>query len=233
MADAAPLLLLPGLICDARIWRPQLDAFAGRAPVAVPGYGDADTLGAMAAHVLALAPPVFALVGHSMGARVALEVFRLAPERVERIALLDTGVHPPGPGEAEKRRALHDLGRREGMGALVDAWLPPMVHPDRRDEAVLIDPLRAMCVEAGLDAYSRQIEALIARPDQRPLLGLIRCPALVATGRQDDWSPPEQHRAIAAALPDADLVIFEDCGHMSPAERPDAVNAALGDWLAR
>lgn len=229
---AAPLLLLPGLICDARIWEAQLAVFADEAPV-VADYGEAASLPAMAEAALALAPPTFALVGHSMGARIALEVFRLAPERVERLALLDTGVHMPGPGEAEKRRALRDLGRREGMTALVDAWLPPMVHPDRRGDPALMGPLRQMCVEAGVEAYARQIEALIARPDPRPLLPTIACPTLVATGRQDEWSPPEQHEAIADAIPDAELIIFEHCGHMAPAEAPEAVNAALREWVDR
>lgn len=188
---------------------------------------------AMAERALELAPPRFSLVGHSMGARVALEVFRLASDRVERIALLDTGVHPTRPGEAEKRYALLDLGRRAGMAALVDEWLPPMVHSDRLGDPALMERLRAMCLDAGVDTYATQIEALLGRPDPRPLLPTIRCPALVATGREDGWSPPEQHEEIAAAIPGAELVVFEHCGHMSPAEAPDAVNAALRRWLER
>lgn len=199
----------------------------------MPGYGEAASLVAMARRALEEAPPRFSLVGHSMGGRVALEVYRFAPERVERIALLDTGVHPTAPGEASKRRALADLGRQEGMAALVDAWLPPMVHPARREEETLMEALRLMCIEAGLETYERQIDALIARPDPTSMLSSITCPALVATGRQDEWSPPEQHEEIAAAIADATLTIFEDCGHMSPAEAPEALNAALEEWLAR
>lgn len=230
---AAPPLLLPGLMCSDVIWAPQVAALAGHAPVAVPGYGDARSFEEMARRALAMAPERFSLAGHSMGARIALEVFRQAPERVERIALFDTGVHPVQPGEAEKRHALRDLGRREGIGALVDAWLPPMVHPDRHGDEELMGRLRAMCVEGGIARYEAQIAALLARPDPRPLLPEIRCPALIAAGREDLWSPPVQHEEIAAAMPDAELAIFEHCGHMAPVEAPDAVTAALRAWLAR
>ncbi|MGE5723023.1 MAG: alpha/beta fold hydrolase [Sphingomonadales bacterium] len=230
---AAPLLLLPGLMCDERIWAPQLREFAAQGAIAVPGYGDARSLVEMARRALAQAPAHFSLVGHSMGARVALEVFRLAPERVERLALLDTGIHLPKPNEAEKRYALRALGVREGIGRLVDEWLPPMVHPARRSDPALMEPLRAMAIAGGVERYEAQIEALLGRPDVLPLLGTIRCPTLVGVGRQDGWSPVEQHEAIAAMIPGAELAIFEDCGHMSPVEAPRQVNAALARWLGR
>lgn len=230
---AAPPLLLPGLMCDDTIWEPQMRAFADLGPVAVPGYGAARSLAEMAACALALAPPTFSLVGHSMGARVALEVFRAAPARVERLALLDTGVHPLQPGEREKRFALLDLGRAEGIERLVDQWLPPMVHPDRRGDTRLMAPLHLMSRAGGLERVEAQITALIERPEVETLLGSIRCPTLVGVGRQDQWSPIEQHEQIAAAIPGAELVIFEDCGHMAPVEAPDQVNQALRRWLER
>ena len=189
MSRAAPPLFLPGLLCDQRIWAPQLHALANHDPVAVSGYGDASSLIAMAEHAMSLAPPTFSLVGHSMGARVALEVFRLAPDRVERLALLDTGIHPLAPGEREKRLALLELGRREGMARLVDAWLPPMVHPDRRADRAFLAPLEAMSAGFGTAGFEAQITALITRPDPIPLLPTIRCPTLIGVGRQDEWSP--------------------------------------------
>jgi pimeloyl-ACP methyl ester carboxylesterase len=232
-ANPAPLLLLPGLLCDERIWAPQVAALAEHAPVAVPGYPGARTIRAMAERALERAPPAFSLAGHSMGARVALEIAAIAPERVERLALLDTGVHPPSETEAAKRRALLELGRRDGIDALVDAWLPPMVHPDRRGDAGFMAPLRAMAAAGGVDLYSDQIAALLARPDPRPLLPRLACPVLVGAGREDEWSPPEQNRAIAAAIPNAEFVLFDHCGHMAPVEAPDQVNAALRRWLQR
>jgi pimeloyl-ACP methyl ester carboxylesterase len=225
------LLMLPGLICDSRIFAGQLGAFARAAPAA--DYGDADDLGEMAARVLADAPPRFALLGHSMGARVALEVLRQAPERVTRLALVSTGVHLPSPGEAPKRHALRDIGRAQGMAALVDAWLPPMVAPLRRDDAAFMAPLRTMCIEAGLARFEAQIAALLGRREVESLLPHIACPVLVAVGREDGWSPPDQHEAIATLIPGARLVVVEGAGHMLPVEAPEALNQALADWLSR
>lgn len=228
---APPVYLLPGLICNATIWEPVAEALAGRGVVCIDGYGEARSLGRMAEQVLAAAPARLAVAGHSMGGRVALEMFRLAPERIARLALLDTGVHPREPGEREKRMALVRLGRESGMEALVDAWLPPMVRPDRREEEGLMAPLKAMCCEAGMARFEAQVEALLERPDATPLLGRIDCPALVATGRFDGWSPVAQHEKIAARIPGARLVIFEEAGHMAPFETPAAVAAALQAWL--
>ena len=231
MSEPAPLLLLPGLICDDRLWAAQVEALADHDPVAVPGYPGARSLAAMAEQSLALAPPTFSLAGHSMGGRVALEILRMAPERVERLALLDTGVHPPSEGEAAKRRALLEVARTQGIEAMVDLWLPPMVHPDRRVDAAFMAPLRAMAAAGGAERYADQIAAMIDRPDPLPLLPLIHCPTLIGVGRQDEWSPVAQNREIAAAIKSADFAIFEDCGHMAPVEAPDQVSAALRRWL--
>jgi pimeloyl-ACP methyl ester carboxylesterase len=223
------LVLLPGLMCDDRIFHNQTAAFADT--IAVPGYDLDDDLRSMALRVLDLAPPCFALLGHSMGARVALEIVRAAPDRVERLVLVSTGVHGVRPGEADKRYALRDIGRDKGMAALVDAWLPPMVAPANRADEALMESLGAMCVDAGLDVYEAQIAALLARPELNSLLPTIACPTLVATGSQDIWSPPEQHRMIAAAIPNATLCVIEGAGHMLPAEKPAALNRAIAQWL--
>jgi pimeloyl-ACP methyl ester carboxylesterase len=227
-ARSLALLMLPGLICDSRIFAAQAAAFSQTWPV--PDYGDAATLQDMARRVLDAAPPRFALLGHSMGARVALEIVRSAPERVERLALVSTGIHLPAKGEAAKRYALRDLGRARGMAALVDAWLPPMIAPSRPRDG-LYERLHAMCVEAGLARFEAQISALLARPEVEHLLATIACPTLIAVGREDRWSPPVQHEAIAALMPDARLVVVEGAGHMLPAEDPDALNAAIAQWL--
>ncbi len=227
-----PLLLLPGLLCDARIWSAQVAGLPDRTVVAVDGYGMADTVEAMATRALETAPPSFVAVGHSMGARVALEIVRNVPERVAALALIDTGVHLPRPGEAASRHALLALGRAEGIDALLDRWLPPMVLDSRRDDPVLMEPLRAMCRAGGVDLYAAQINALLGRPEVESLLPAIRCPTFIGVGRQDVWSPVAQHEAMAKAIPDCQLAIFDDCGHMSPAEAPDQLNTSLGRWLA-
>lgn len=230
-AATAPLLFLPGLLCDRTVWEPQISHFAALGSV-VPDYGLCSSLQDMARIALEAAPPVFALVGHSMGARVAVEILRIAPERVARLALLDTGVHPPQPGEAEKRHALLDLARREGMGSMVDVWLPPMVHPDRHQDAALITLLHKMATAMGADVFEAQITALLNRPDAEAMLSRIRVPTLVGVGREDGWSPPDQHQAMASKIPGAVLAVFENCGHMAPVEAPDQVNVALEAWMA-
>ena len=230
MSSPAPLVCLPGLLCDARIFAGQRARFADL--LAIDGFGERRSLPEMAAYALSLAPSRMSLLGHSMGARVALEMVRQAPERIERLALVSTGTHPPRPGEAEKRHALRDLGRRDGAAALVDAWLPPMIAPANRRPA-LVEPLRKMCIDAGTEVFAAQIEALLGRPSVDTLLPTIAYPTLVAVGGEDVWSPPDQHRAIAAAVPGARLAIIEGAGHMLPAEAPEDLNDAIAAWLAQ
>ncbi len=223
------LALLPGLMCDSRLFAAQ----RSEGVVIVDGfYGGADSLEGMADYALARLPDRFALVGHSMGARVALEVYRKAPERVERIALANTGVHPVQPGEREKRYRLRDIGREQGMESLVDTWLPPMLGPDVGPESELRERLRAMCLDAGLAIFEAQIEALLSRPEVDDVLARIDCPALSVTGEADAWSPPDQHARIAQAIAGCELRIVPSAGHMLPAEKPQAFNSALGEWLA-
>lgn len=224
------LLFLPGLICDARIYAPQLAAFPESR--AVDGYGEVDTLEAMARTVLEQAPESFDLFGHSMGGRVALEVFRLAPNRVRRLALASTGVHEIGEGEPAKRRALQQVGHDQGFEALVDTWLPPMVAEANRSKPIYAE-MREMCLDAGQPVFDAQINAQLTRPEQESLLTEIRCPTLVMTGELDSWSGPAQHEAIAARIADSSLVIVPGAGHMLPREAPEAVNQAIAAWLAQ
>lgn len=230
--SATPLLLLPGLICDARIWAAQANALRGSRRVhAIDSYGDADSIGAMADVVLASAPPRFALAGHSMGGRVAMEIYRRAPERVERLALVSTGTHPPKPGEAEGRFKLLALGVEQGMDALIDAWLPPMVWSENLLMPGLMETLGQMCADMGLDTFERQMRALLARPEVESLLPTITVPTLVAVGAHDQWATVAQHDGIAAAIPGARLQVVAGAGHMMPAERPEAMTDALETWL--
>lgn len=230
--ERVPLLLLPGLWCDHTVWQPQLSAFAAHAPI-VAHYPDARDFTDMAYRALDVAPDRFALVGHSMGARVALEIMRVAPERVDRLALLDTGIHAVRPGEAEKRYAQRDLGLTNGVDALIEAWLPPMLLEAHRNVPAIYDPLRDMCRRGGVEMYAAHIEALLARPETDSVLRSIRVPTLVGVGRQDQWSPVSQHAEIVAAIAGSELTIFEDSGHMATVEAPEAVNAALSRWLTQ
>lgn len=225
------LVFLPGLACDARIYAPQVAAF--RDSFAVDGYGLANTLQDMARIALDQAPESFDLFGHSMGGRVALEVYRMAPDRVRRLALVSTGIHSLREGEPAKRRALQQVGWDNGFEALIDQWLPPMVAEANRSDPSIYGPLHEMNVEAGQDVFDAQINALVSRPDVHDLLPHIACPTLVMTGELDSWAPPAQHEEIAAAIPNSELVIVPGAGHMIQLEAPEAVNAAITDWLER
>jgi pimeloyl-ACP methyl ester carboxylesterase len=166
-----------------------------------------------------------------MGGRVALEVFRLAPDRVRRLALVSTGIHPLGKDEPAKREALKAVGHDNGFAALVDTWLPPMVAESNRADPAIYPPLRAMSLSTGQQVFDAQINALVTRPVVDDLLGQITCPAMVMTGELDVWAPPAQHEAIAAAIPNSQLVIVPGAGHMVQFEAPEAVNEAINRWL--
>ena len=230
---ATPLVLLPGLLCDSSIWAAQEAALARNCSVypVTHFYGHA-TLAGMAHAVLQTAPPRFALAGHSMGGRVALQIMAQAPQRVERLALFDTGVVPAAPDEPARRQELIDLARENGMAALAARWLPMIVHAKRLCDADFIAALTQMICRATPEVYADQVNALLTRPDFRPLLPKIACPTLVACGRQDVWSPPAQHEEIAAGIAGARLAIVEDSGHMATVEAPDPVTRLLRDWLA-
>ncbi|MBG6120379.1 MULTISPECIES: alpha/beta fold hydrolase [unclassified Sphingobium] len=230
-SKAAPLIILPGLMCDSRMFAELLSAFP-EAQVIDGFYAGCDRIEAMANYVLARMPARVSLLGHSMGARIALEVMRKAPDRVERLALVDTGVHGPKPGERDARYALRDLGREQGMAALVANWLPPMMGFAGLRNEPLMDSLYAMAVSAGLATFEAQIEALLNRPSVDAQLPTIACPTVAMVGRQDQWSPVAQHEAIVAAIPGAQLRIVEGAGHMMPAEAPQVFNQLVGEWLA-
>jgi pimeloyl-ACP methyl ester carboxylesterase len=222
------LFLLPGLLCDAQSWAPQIDAFGESANVVVPDFRYVRSITSMAQLVVDAAPERFSLAGHSMGGRVAIEVFRMVPQKVERLALLDTGIHPPKPAEQSKRQELIDLARAQGMEALAARWLPPMLHPNH---SVLMPPLTEMVKRSTPDTFENQQRALLNRPDACAVLRYIHCPTLVLCGREDLWSPVEQHEEIALEIQGSRLRIIEECGHMAPVEQPEAVTAAMREWL--
>jgi pimeloyl-ACP methyl ester carboxylesterase len=238
MADSKEaLLLLPGLLCDHAAWQHQSQALSDAAECIVIEWSEEDSLVEMARTALRQAPGRFSLAGHSMGGRVALEVFRLAPQRVARIALFDTGYLPrpqnaAGQEEERSRLALLAVARSEGMRSMAAQWLPPMIHPARRTDLPLVDTIIDMFARKTPDTFAAQIRALLGRPDATGVLEQIRCPALLLTGREDDWSPPARHAEMAAKIPGSILTVIPECGHMSMLERPAEVTAAMRSWLA-
>lgn len=225
------IFLLAGLLCDEEVWQAQARELRKRHDVRIASFADCDSIAAMAAQVLDRAPRRFCLAGHSMGGRVALEIYRQAPQRVERLALLDTGCHPAAPHEVESRGVLVRQALAEGIDAIAETWALPMIADGNRTNAKLVGRVLAMVHRMSGQIYARQTRALLARPDATPVLAEIRCPTLLLCGKQDAWSPPPRHEAMAAAIPHARLRLIDDCGHMSTMERPAEVLAALEEWL--
>lgn len=227
-----PLILVPGVLCTETLWRGQIAALADLAdPVVTAEHRRHDRVTEIAAAILAAAPQRFALAGLSMGGMIAFEMLRQQPDRVVRVALLDTNARADAPDQGAVRQARIDLVRRGRFEIVLGLQLTRFLPPERLGDGALVDAVLAMCAEVGPEAYVRQERAVMARPDSRPGLGRIACPTLVLCGEQDSATPPELSREIAAAIPGARLEMLPDCGHLSTMERPEAVNRALRAWL--
>ncbi len=219
-------------MCDGTFWQPLADTLTCQ----VVDYGDANSITAMAEVVLAAAPSSFVVAGHSMGGRVALEVARLAPDRVQKIILMDTGYLPrqPGPaGDTEKagRMALLDIAHQQGVRVMAQEWVKGMVHPERLTDAPLIDAILDMMERKTADHFARQQNALLSRPDASPVLAALRLPTLLLCGRQDTWASVAQHTAMQFLVPHAQLSVIEDAGHMVLMERPEATIQVIQSFL--
>jgi pimeloyl-ACP methyl ester carboxylesterase len=226
------LVLLPGLLCDAALWQAQVARFGDRFDVQVADLTRDDSLRKMAGRVLAAAPERFALAGLSMGGYVAQEILREAPARVSRVALLDTSARPDSPEQAERRHGLIALAKTGKFKGVTPRLLPLLIHPARLPDRAVTGTVMAMAERVGQAAFLRQQNAILGRPDGRADLARVGCPALVLCGRNDALTPPALSEEIARTLPDARLVIVEECGHLATLEQPDAVNQAFEDWLA-
>ena len=225
------LVLVPGLLCDKTVWQPVIDKFEDRWPIVVGDCSTQDSITQMSADILDSADGDLYVAGHSMGARVALEMARMQPERVKKLVLADTGTHPRKPGEDIKRQEMVALAFGQGMRALAEKWLPPMVHPDRQADNDLMTRLTDMVLRMSAPLHARQINALLHRPDATLYLPDIACETLLIVGRQDAWSPVAQHEAMLPALQTARLKVIEDAGHFAPIEQPEEFVATIGEWL--
>jgi pimeloyl-ACP methyl ester carboxylesterase len=226
-----PLVLLPGTLLDAELFGHQIAHLADVADVIVGDLANDDSIAGMARTVLAAAPLRFALAGLSLGGIVAFEIMRRAPERVSRLALLDTNPLPPRPEQLAAWAELGGLAEAGGLDQVVDRLLPGLFRPGWRADEGAVRAVRTMAERIGPEAYGRQLRALAGRADNRPTLGTLACPTLVLVGRQDALTPVATHEEMAAAIPNAALVIVEQCGHLSTLEQPQAVTAALRYWM--
>ena len=224
------LLLLPGLLCDDRLWRDQASALADVAEIKIADLTRDDSLDAMADGAIAGMPDRFALAGLSMGGYVAFAILRRAPGRVARLCLLDTSARPDTPEQARRRRGLLALARTGRFRGVTPRLLPQLLHPGRLTE--LGDEVMAMAERVGKDAFLRQQLAILKRPDSRPNLPGIRVPTVVVVGAEDQLTPPDHAAEIAAKVPGAELHILKDCGHLAPIERPAEVSHLMRCWLS-
>ena len=242
-ADAAPwtrgsmqrrsIVLVGGLACTPDLWADQAAGLKDIAEVIVTEENARHpTIRGIAQAILRRAPAQFALAGLSMGGYVALEVMRLAPQRVTHLALLDTSARPETDAARDDRGTLMDLARDEGMRAVLARLMPKAVHPDRLADKALVDRIVQMAWDLGTDTFHLQQGAIMGRRDSRELLKDIACPTLVGCGDADRITPPELSREMAAGIRGARLTWFEDCGHFSSMERPEAVTAALRQLLS-
>jgi pimeloyl-ACP methyl ester carboxylesterase len=226
-----PLVLLPGTLLDAELFGHQIVHLSDAAAITVGDLASDDSIAGMARTVLAAAPQRFALAGLSLGGIVAFEIMRQAPERVTRLALLDTNPLPPRSEQFAAWAELGGLAEAGRLDQVVDRLLPGLLRPGWHADARTERAVRAMADRVGAAAYGRQLRALAGRADSRPTLRTIACPTLVLVGRQDALTPVALHEDMAAAIPNAALVVVEQCGHLSPLEQPQAVTAALRYWL--
>jgi pimeloyl-ACP methyl ester carboxylesterase len=230
--EPLPSVLIPGLNCSARLYAEQLPVLWRFGPVTVADHTRDDSMDAIAARILAAAPPRFALAGLSMGGYLALTIMGQAPERVRKLALLDTTARPETPEQTARRKpqiALAESGRFAEVPAL---QFPFFVHRNRQGDDALRARVRLMAEETGAEVFLRQQHALITRPDARPLLATIKCPTLVLVGDGDELTPPVLSRELVEGIAGSRPVIVPDCGHLSTMERPEAVNRALAEWMS-
>jgi pimeloyl-ACP methyl ester carboxylesterase len=231
MSNKTPLVLLPGLLCDAALWQHQAETLSDIAEISVADLTKADQAGLAAQQVIASAPEEFALAGLSMGGYIALEIMRQAPDRVIRLAMLDTSAHPDTQKMMKFRQELINLARIGQFKGVTRRLLPKLIHPDRLADHALVESIMDMAERVGRDAFLRQQRLLMNRPDSRHDLALIHCPTVVICGRQDGLTPLADSEEMAEKIPRAKLVVIEDCGHLPTMERPRVVSALLRYWL--
>jgi pimeloyl-ACP methyl ester carboxylesterase len=226
------LLLVPGLLCDRRLWQAQIDGLKHAAECHVADVTQGDTIAAMASAAVAKLPPgPFAVAGLSMGGYVALEIHRLAAARVIGLALLDTNARADSEQATDDRRRMMKMAQTD-FDRVVNALLPKLLLPAHMRDAKLVAAVKAMAAATGKEAYCRQQEAIIGRVDSRPHLAKISCPTLVLCGKEDILTPVALHQEMANAIAGSRLVIAGQCGHLSPLEQPQLVTMNLVHWIS-
>jgi pimeloyl-ACP methyl ester carboxylesterase len=232
MTGSMPFLLIPGLLCSARLYQHQAPALSKLGATSLADHTQDETIPAIAARALKSAPARFHIVALSMGGYIAFEILRQAQDRVGKVALLDTSARPETPQATERRLKTIALAEGGKFQAVKDLMFPLFVHTDRANDTALRAEVDKMADETGPEAFVRQQRALMVRPDARPLLPRITRTTLVMVGDGDRLIPPEQSEEIASGIPGARIEYVKDCGHLSTLERPDAVTSSLVKFFA-
>jgi len=230
-SNGLPVVLVPGLLCSARLFAEQIPALWRFGPVTVADHTRDDSIEGIARRILAAAPPHFALAGLSLGGYIVFEIVRQAPERVAKLAVLDSRVGAELPAQTATRLPLIELAKTGRFAEIPDRLFPVFVHRDRLGDAALKSIVRTMAEETGPEAFLRETQAIMTRADARPVLSTIACPTLVLVGDGDQLTPPKLAEEIAGGIRGARLVVIPDCGHLSTLERPAAMNQALAEWM--
>ncbi|PKF87880.1 alpha/beta hydrolase [Bacillus sp. BA3] len=226
-----PLILLPGTLCDERLWGTV--NLSDLADVKVCDVSKADTIEGIAKSVLEEAPDKFALAGLSLGGIISLEIMRIAPERVIKLALLDTNPNPPSLEQIEGWERFIDMANNgQFLDITINHLLPVLIHPDRRNDEGLVSTIIEMAEKVGIEGYINQLKAVMTRSDQRPILSTISCPTMILVGREDRVCPLHMSEFLTENIPAANLEIISHSGHLSPLEQPEKVSAALREWLS-
>jgi len=231
VSEPLPVVLIPGLLASARMYAAQVPQLWRAGPVMIADHTRDDSMSGIARRILSAAPARFALAGLSMGGYIAFEVLRQAPQRIAKVALLDTSARADAPEQTAMRRAQMTLASQGRLAEVVEQQFPRLVQRARRTDVELRQVFDLMAQEVGAAGFIRQQTAILGRADSRATLGSIRCPALVLVGEGDELTPPELAAEIAAGIPGARLTTVPQCGHMSTLEQPDEVTRALLEWL--
>lgn len=227
-----PLVLLPGTLCNERLWHHQIEHLSGVANISIGNLTTSSTIQGMANDVLKNAPERFALAGLSLGGIVSLEILRQAPERVLKLALLDTTAHPPRQEQIPAWNHLLEIAAKDGVSKVTkDYLLPNLIHDQNPKKEMLTATIMNMAEEVGIGAYTNQLMAVMTKPNAFDILPSIQCETLLMVGRQDSLCTVAMHREMNEQIPHARFIIIEKCGHLCSLEQPEVVTKELRDWL--